>query len=163
MFETELICIKMDLALNNPQGLICHKAQPTNKPTLDGLTLRSVSIASPLFKHTQSWTYLFPSRYGKMVGYIGFFSLGKATSLGEGNFWILTSVVSSKNNWPFIAPSSLRRFLGKYIRRHILINFPVDERKYIFKNVSFSHVYWIIHKNIFTSTLVRHVLQSSNK
>ena len=22
--------IKMDLALNNPQGLICHKPQPTN-------------------------------------------------------------------------------------------------------------------------------------
>ena len=25
---------KMDLALNNLQNLICHKTQPTNKPTL---------------------------------------------------------------------------------------------------------------------------------
>ena len=25
------ICIKMDLALNNLQGLICHKTQPTNQ------------------------------------------------------------------------------------------------------------------------------------
>ena len=27
------ICIKMDLALNNLQRLICHKIQPTNQPT----------------------------------------------------------------------------------------------------------------------------------
>ena len=34
MFETELtICIKMDLALNNLQRLICHIIQPTNQPT----------------------------------------------------------------------------------------------------------------------------------
>ena len=32
--EIELtICIKMDLALNNLQRLICHKTQPTNQPT----------------------------------------------------------------------------------------------------------------------------------
>ena len=34
MFEIELIiCIKMDLALNNLQRLICYKTQPTNQPT----------------------------------------------------------------------------------------------------------------------------------
>ena len=33
MFEIELIiCIKMDLASNNLQRLICHKTQTTNKP-----------------------------------------------------------------------------------------------------------------------------------
>ena len=32
LLELELIiCIKMDLALNNPQRLICHKAQTTNQ------------------------------------------------------------------------------------------------------------------------------------
>ena len=30
MFEIELICIKMDLVLNNLQRLICHKTQPIN-------------------------------------------------------------------------------------------------------------------------------------
>ena len=29
-----IIYIKMDLALNNLQSLICHKTQPTNQPTL---------------------------------------------------------------------------------------------------------------------------------
>ena len=34
LFEIELIIyIKMDLALNNLQGLICHKTQTTNQPT----------------------------------------------------------------------------------------------------------------------------------
>ena len=34
LFEIELIiCIKIDLALNNLQRLICHKIQPTNQPT----------------------------------------------------------------------------------------------------------------------------------
>ena len=34
MFEIELvICIKMDLALNNLQRLICHKTQTTKAPT----------------------------------------------------------------------------------------------------------------------------------
>ncbi len=34
MFEIELIiCIKIDLALNNLQRLICHKNQPTNQPS----------------------------------------------------------------------------------------------------------------------------------
>ena len=28
-----VICIKMDLALNNLQRLICHKTQPTNENT----------------------------------------------------------------------------------------------------------------------------------
>ena len=33
LFEIELfICFKMDLALNNPQMLICHKTQSTNQP-----------------------------------------------------------------------------------------------------------------------------------
>ena len=32
LFEIELIiCIKMDLALNNLHRLICHKTQPTNQ------------------------------------------------------------------------------------------------------------------------------------
>ena len=32
MFEIELIIhMKIDLALNNLQGLICHKTQPTNQ------------------------------------------------------------------------------------------------------------------------------------
>ena len=30
LFEIEL-CLKMDLALNNLQKLICHKKQPTNQ------------------------------------------------------------------------------------------------------------------------------------
>ena len=31
LFEIDwIICIKMDLALNNLQRLICHKTQPTN-------------------------------------------------------------------------------------------------------------------------------------
>ena len=35
MFELELIiCIKMDLALNNQQRLICHKTQPTNQQSI---------------------------------------------------------------------------------------------------------------------------------
>ena len=35
LFEIELIiCIKMDLALNNLQRLICHKTQTSNQPTL---------------------------------------------------------------------------------------------------------------------------------
>ena len=35
LFEIELIiiCIKMDLVLNNLQRLICHKNQPINQPT----------------------------------------------------------------------------------------------------------------------------------
>ena len=34
MFEIDLIiCIKMDLTLNNLKKLICHKIQPTNQPT----------------------------------------------------------------------------------------------------------------------------------
>ena len=38
LFEIELIiCIKMDLTLNNLQRLICHKTQPTNQ--LDAITL----------------------------------------------------------------------------------------------------------------------------
>ena len=28
------ICIKMDLALNNLQRLMCHKTQPINQPTI---------------------------------------------------------------------------------------------------------------------------------
>ena len=34
LIEIELtICIKMDLALNKQQRLMCHKTQPTNQPT----------------------------------------------------------------------------------------------------------------------------------
>ena len=34
LFKIELIiCIKMDLALNNLQRLICHKTQTNNQPT----------------------------------------------------------------------------------------------------------------------------------
>ena len=39
MFEIELpICIKMDLALNNLQRLICHKTQTTNQHYLDSIS-----------------------------------------------------------------------------------------------------------------------------
>ena len=39
IFWNRTICIKMDLALNNPQGLMCHKSnQPTN------LTDRNLSL-----------------------------------------------------------------------------------------------------------------------
>ena len=35
MFERELIIyVKMDLALNNLQRLICHETQPNNQPML---------------------------------------------------------------------------------------------------------------------------------
>ena len=35
LIEIELIiCIKMDLTLNNLQRLICHKTLPTNQPTI---------------------------------------------------------------------------------------------------------------------------------
>ena len=35
LFEIELIIyIKMDLALDNRQRLICHKFQPTNQPNI---------------------------------------------------------------------------------------------------------------------------------
>ena len=38
LFEIEQIfCIKIDLALNNLQRLICHKIQPTNQPTYCGM------------------------------------------------------------------------------------------------------------------------------
>ena len=47
MFEIELIIyIKMDLALDNLQRLICHKTQPTNQP-----------IAN--LKHLSPWSYLY--------------------------------------------------------------------------------------------------------
>ena len=32
-YREQTICIKMDLALNNLQRLICRKTQPTNQPT----------------------------------------------------------------------------------------------------------------------------------
>ena len=42
LFEIELIVyIKMDLALNNLQGLICHKTQLTNQPQSN---IRNVSL-----------------------------------------------------------------------------------------------------------------------
>ena len=35
LFEIKVtICIKMDLALNNLQRLICHKTQPTNQSVI---------------------------------------------------------------------------------------------------------------------------------
>ena len=34
-FLNKTIYIKMDLVLNNPQRLICHKTQPTNQPTIE--------------------------------------------------------------------------------------------------------------------------------
>ena len=38
MSEIQLfICIKMDLALNNPQWLICHKTKPNQTKTIAGI------------------------------------------------------------------------------------------------------------------------------
>ena len=43
MFEIEqIICIKMDLALNNLQRLICHKTQTTNQPTSELKMIREL-------------------------------------------------------------------------------------------------------------------------
>ena len=43
LFEIELIiCIKMDLALNNLQRLICHKTLPTNQVTRTFLSILGV-------------------------------------------------------------------------------------------------------------------------
>ncbi len=51
------IYIKMDLALNNLQRLICHKTQPTNKPTVSkrhvsvlcfGAFLQAIYALSPI-------------------------------------------------------------------------------------------------------------------
>ena len=36
------ICIKMDLALDNQQRLICHKNQPTKQPSQAGCDIRSI-------------------------------------------------------------------------------------------------------------------------
>ena len=40
MFEIDLIiCIKMDLALNNLQWLICHKTETTNQSSLQSASV----------------------------------------------------------------------------------------------------------------------------
>ena len=41
-----MICIKMDLALNNLQKLICHKTQPTN---LNKNQTHNLVVISPYF------------------------------------------------------------------------------------------------------------------
>ena len=50
MFEIELIiCIKIDLALNNLQKLICHKTQSINQPTFFlSIPLHSASLSLSL-------------------------------------------------------------------------------------------------------------------
>ena len=51
-FEIELfICIKIDLALNNLKGFICHKTQPSNHPT-NWLNLSTNFIGGPFNKET---------------------------------------------------------------------------------------------------------------
>ena len=63
MFEIELvICIKMDLALNNLQRLICHKTQPTNQPIKSIWPPSKFSISHPkcvIFNGTRSTPYFF--------------------------------------------------------------------------------------------------------
>ena len=52
LFEIELIvCIKIDLVLNNLQRLICHKTQPTKQPTTSRVTSFLPFIVSFLFSH----------------------------------------------------------------------------------------------------------------
>ena len=64
-FETELIiCMKIDLALNNLQGLICHKTQTTNQ----SISLRTtyVLLSERYPKHfllTQSAVNMFGTKY----------------------------------------------------------------------------------------------------
>ena len=49
LFEIELfICIKMDLALNNLQRLICHKTQ-TNKQTINACILENHVYCTVIF------------------------------------------------------------------------------------------------------------------
>ena len=65
LFEIELfICIKMDLALNNLQTLICYKRKPNHCiwiwPSWDGrvksnIKANTVNKSSPLCKTKQSW------------------------------------------------------------------------------------------------------------
>ena len=52
MFKIELIiCIKMDVTLNNQQRLICHKNLPTNQPTNQGLQYTdSLNLLIPTYK-----------------------------------------------------------------------------------------------------------------
>ena len=53
LFEIELItCIKMDLALNNLQMLICHKTQPTNQSTIRESVERILETYSPRYIFT---------------------------------------------------------------------------------------------------------------
>ena len=56
LFEIELIiCIKMDLALNNLQRLICHKIQPITYSYV--LTYTHTYTYTDRHKHTHTHTY----------------------------------------------------------------------------------------------------------
>ena len=76
MFETELIiCIKMDLALDNLQRLICHKTQPTNKNlTLVWLLLitaiiefmmdiKKLTLSSPIGKSLSFYSIIYQNLF----------------------------------------------------------------------------------------------------
>ena len=79
LFEIELlICIKMDLALNNLQRLICHKNQPTNQPnkqtennTYVGLTTttlsRRLTDSGFVAQHLKSHSPLHKSKFWKIL------------------------------------------------------------------------------------------------
>ena len=55
MFEIELIiCIKMKLALNDLQRLICHTTQPTNQP-LKFVVSKNNKRATLKTSHSTSW------------------------------------------------------------------------------------------------------------
>ena len=64
-FERELIiCIKMDLVLNNLKGLICHKTQPTNQPIKIHFFLnRPITFQCPLYMRIWASVHVFMSVY----------------------------------------------------------------------------------------------------
>ena len=65
LFEMKLIIsIKMDLALNNLQRLICHKIQTTNQPTNQPTNYRRMCLISrhfeilPIVEHSHTHTHI---------------------------------------------------------------------------------------------------------
>ena len=59
MFEIELIiCIKMRLALNNLQRLICHKTQTTNPASILDMTLNCLMVRFQPWRFGECWVPL---------------------------------------------------------------------------------------------------------
>ena len=73
---------KMDLTVNNPQSLICHKIQPTNQPTNQS---KRISLKSAFFDFTPKifpfGQFFFPIFHGfcdeidDLVGYFVHFKI----------------------------------------------------------------------------------------